>query len=136
MSRRSRQGHLVLKLLVIGLGGFVGAIARYWLSGVGQRWCSSSFPAGTLLVNVLGCFFIGVLMSLVVDRPWLSETARMFLVVGLLGSLTTFSTMGYETVELLKDRNVALAAVNILASVALGLGAVIGGRAAARLLFV
>jgi len=125
----------VIKLLVIGVGGFIGAIARYGLSGLGQRWSPSSFPAGTLFVNVLGCLIIGVLMSFVQDRQWLSPNARLFLMIGLLGSFTTFSTMGYETVELLKGGSVGLAFANVAANVLLGIGAVLGGRAAARLLF-
>jgi CrcB protein len=123
----------MLKLLVIGLGGFVGAIARYVLSGVVHRQWGTSFPAGTLLVNVLGCLVMGILMALVEDRQLLTPGARMFLMVGLLGSLTTFSTFGYETMELMRDGNWPATLANVAANVTLGLAAVWLGRAGIRL---
>jgi CrcB protein len=122
----------MLKLLVIGLGGFVGAIARYVLSGLVHRQFNSSFPAGTLLVNVLGCLAMGGLMALVEDRQLLTPAARMFLMVGLLGSLTTFSTFGYETMELMRDGNWPATFANVTANVALGMAAVWLGRASVR----
>jgi CrcB protein len=122
----------MLKLLVIGLGGFVGAIARYVLSGLVHRQFNSSFPAGTLLVNVLGCLAMGGLMALVEDRQLLTPAARMFLMVGLLGSLTTFSTFGYETMELMRDGNWPGSFANVTANVALGMAAVWLGRASVR----
>lgn len=124
-----------MKLLVVGLGGFVGAIARYGLSGLVHRWFSGAFPAGTLVVNVTGCLAIGLLMSLVEDRQLLSPGARLFLMIGLLGSFTTFSTFGYETFECLRENDLRGAALSVLANVFLGLGAVVLGRAVARLLF-
>lgn len=123
----------MVKLLVIGLGGFVGAIARYLLSGLVHRQFNSSFPAGTLFVNVLGCLVMGALMALVEDHQLLTPPMRMFLMVGLLGSLTTFSTFGYETLELMRDGNWPATLANVAANVVLGLSAVWLGRGLMRL---
>jgi CrcB protein len=89
----------VTRLLVIGLGGFVGAVARYGLSGWVQSRSTSPVPWGTMSVNVLGCLLLGALMAYAKDRPVGTEL-QFFLRVGVLGAFTTFSTLGYETVEL------------------------------------
>jgi CrcB protein len=123
----------MLKILSIGAGGFVGALARYWLSGLAQNHIDTRFPIGTLLVNVLGCLLIGALMSVIEDRQGLSPDARLFLVTGILGAFTTFSTMGYETVELLRDRSVGMALAYVAGNLFLGIGAVVAGRAVVRL---
>ena len=120
------------KLLIIGAGGFVGAIARYWLSGAVHRMHDGVLPMGTLVVNLLGCLVIGAAMTLLEDRPLMSPNARLFLTIGFLGSFTTFSTFGYETVELLKDGELRWALLNIAGNVVLGLAAVLAGRAAVR----
>ncbi len=126
----------MVKLLVVGLGGFVGAIARYGLAGFVHRYTRASFPFGTLVVNVLGCLVIGALMALVEDRQFLGPNARLFVLIGLLGSFTTFSTFGYETVELLREGSLRLVVSNIVGSVGLGVGAVLLGRAAVKLIGV
>ncbi len=115
------------QLLAVGLGGFIGAIARYALTGLMQRKFPEFFPAGTLLVNVLGCLVIGVLMAFVVkERGTLSdhETLRLFLITGILGSLTTFSTFGYETVQFIQDSNLRMATWNVAGNLVLGFAAV------------
>jgi CrcB protein len=123
----------MIELLCVGCGGFLGAVARYGLSGLVHRLYGGPFPAGTLLVNVLGCVAIGALMTLVEERQGLSPNARLFLLIGVLGSLTTFSTFGHETVALLRDGDTGMALLNILGSVFLGLGAVLAGGALVRL---
>jgi CrcB protein len=124
----------MLKLLIIGAGGFIGAIARYGISGFVQvRW-GGAFPLGTLVVNVAGCFLLGVIMSTVKDHPVLSPNAQTFLTIGILGAFTTFSTFGYETSMLLDDRRLWAAGGNVLLNVVVGLLAVELGWAAARLL--
>ena len=117
----------MIEVCAVGLGGFVGAIARYGLSGLVHTRYAGSFPLGTLVVNVLGCLVIGALLSLVETRPLLHPRARLFLVMGLLGSFTTFSTLGFETLQLLRDREVAGALLNVGANVVLGVGAVAVG---------
>ena len=123
---------LMAKLVLIGLGGCLGAIARYSLAGLAQRWTSGVFPVGTLLVNVLGCFAIGAVMGLVEGPHALGPNIRFLFVIGFLGSFTTLSTLGYETVEMLRDGQFVWAALNACGNMALGLGAVILGRLAAR----
>jgi len=124
----------MLNLLSVGIGGFVGAIARYGLSGLVHRYHEGGFPYGTLVVNVLGCLAIGVLMSLVEDRQLFRPEMRSFLMIGLLGSFTTFSTLGYETFELLRDSEFRFAFMNVAANVVLGITAVAVGRIAVKFL--
>ena len=89
------------KILVIGLGGFLGAIARYGLSGLAQR-LTSSFPLGTLLVNLIGSLLLGFLATLFIDRLMVSAELRLFTLVGLLGAFTTYSTFSLETLNLIR----------------------------------
>lgn len=121
-------------ILTVGVGGFIGAIARFSICGLVYRYYKGSFPAGTLVVNTLGCFAIGVAIYLLEDRPLLSPNVRLFCTIGILGAFTTFSTFGYETFELIKTSSAQLALGNIAANVLLGLTAVLGGRALAGLL--
>ncbi len=120
------------EILVVGLGGFFGAISRYLLSGWVQRVSSSEFPWGTWAVNVVGCLAIGALMGLADTRVALTAETRVFLGLGLLGSLTTFSTFGYETVELVRGSQLAPALGNVAANVFVGCAAVYLGRALVR----
>lgn len=116
-------------LLVVGIGGFAGAILRYLISGFVQELSQSiNFPYGTFTVNMLGCFFIGVLSHLVESQAGITAEVRLLLMVGLLGSFTTFSTFGSETLTLLQDHRLVLAAVNIGAHIVVGITAVLCGR--------
>ncbi|MEM7308809.1 MAG: fluoride efflux transporter CrcB [Planctomycetota bacterium] len=119
------------QLLAIGLGGFVGAILRYSISSFVQGRIAGSFPAGTLAVNVLGSFALGLLVALLQSRADFPEPWRLFLTVGVLGALTTFSTFGYEVVALVQEGRVGLAAAAVAANLALGLAAVCAGLACA-----
>lgn len=122
-----------MRLLLIGLGGGVGSILRYVLGGVVQSGAgSTSFPVGTLVVNILGCFAIGVLAELIEARGFLDADMRALLLVGLLGGFTTFSTFANETVNATRDDALLLAGGNILLSVGLGVLAVWAGRALAH----
>ncbi len=92
-----------MNLLLIGMGGFIGAIARYGVAvWIGQRW-GRSFPLGTFVINVSGSFLIGLLMTLMTERIIENPQWRLLLVVGFLGAYTTFSTFEYETGALLRD---------------------------------
>ena len=126
----------MVSFLLIGVGGFAGALARYGLGSAVQRLSGPFFPAGTLFVNVVGCFLLGVVMALVPDRPFLSTSAetRAFLAIGFLGSFTTFSTFGWETMGLLRDGRVLAAAANAGLSLLLGLAAIWLGAAAVGVL--
>jgi CrcB protein len=117
------------RILVIGLGGFIGAIARYGMSALVHRHLSSAFPYGTLVVNLVGCVALGGVLYLVEDRSVLGPEARAFLVIGLIGGFTTFSSFGYETLNLLEDGHHWRALLNVAANVILGLAGVWLGRA-------
>jgi len=101
----------------VGAGGFIGAVARWALSGAITRAAGASFPFGTLTVNVVGSLLIGVLMGLVEYRGVFSPEQRQFLIIGGLGGFTTFSTFSHETLALLRNGEHALAALNIVGSV-------------------
>jgi CrcB protein len=122
----------MVQLLVVGLGGFIGAVFRYWLSGVAERWVGDTLPLGTLLVNVLGCLALGAVMCLVEYRQWFGPNARVFLTIGILGGLTTFSAFGYETFALARDGQLWAALANVAANVVLGTAAVTLGWLAAK----
>lgn len=122
----------MMNYLVIGLGGFAGAVSRYAVSlWVGERW-GRSFPLGTLSVNISGCFLIGLLMTVFLEKSMVSPQWRSFLVVGFLGAYTTFSAFEYETGGLLKDGELLYAALNIILSVAAGFAALKLGEVLAR----
>ncbi len=116
-------------LIIIGLGGFCGAVLRYLISGGVQRWSQSvDFPYGTLAVNLLGCLIIGMLTRLDEFRSVLSPEMRFFIMIGLLGAFTTYSTFSNEAMNLINDRRIQLVLVYVGAHVVLGLGAVLLGR--------
>ena len=119
------------RLLVIGLGGFVGAVARYGLSGWVQSRSSSQVPWGTMSVNVLGCLLLGALMAYAKERPVGTEL-QFFLRVGVLGAFTTFSTLGYETVELFSLGRVRDGLLSLFGNLLLGGLAVLLGAVAVR----
>jgi fluoride exporter len=122
-----------VRVLLIGLGGFVGSILRYWLSGLAQQAMPmSAFPVGTLAVNVIGCLVIGVLSELIEARGFLTPDTRALLVVGVLGGFTTFSAFANETVSSFRDGAVTLAIGNIVLSVGACLVAVWIGRSLAH----
>jgi CrcB protein len=98
--------------LYIGLGGFLGSIARFGLASVIQNRTESLFPYGTLAVNIIGCFVIGLLMTLFQERVTAGPNLRLFLVIGLLGGFTTFSSFSYDTFAMLKSGNVMGAGLN------------------------
>jgi len=130
---------MVTKLVWIAAGGAVGSVLRYLVGGwvqqaVGdwvQRAVGSEFPLGTLAVNVLGCFVLGVLAAMFVGPILIREEYRLGLTVGLLGGFTTFSTFGLETISLANDAQWLSAAANLVGSCLLGLaGAWLGYRLA------
>lgn len=110
----------MMNVLVIGIGGFVGAVARYGIAvWIGRRW-GRSFPLGTFVINVSGSFLIGLLMTLMAERFTENPQWRLLLVVGFLGAYTTFSTFEYETGALLKDGEWLFAGLNVVLSVIVG----------------
>jgi len=122
----------MLNVVIIGIGGFFGAIARYGAAlWIGQRW-GRNFPLGTFVINITGSFLIGLLMSLFTERFMVNPQWRLMLVVGFLGAYTTFSTFEYETGALLKDGEWMIATLNIVLSVFAGLLALKAGEILAK----
>ncbi len=124
------------KVLFVGLGGFVGAILRYWINGWAQNLSgNTSFPYGTLTVNVMGCLAIGLLSQWAEASQIITPETRLFLFIGLLGAFTTFSTFGNETMNLMRDGQTFLSLSNIGAQVFLGLLAVWLGQRFGQLIW-
>ncbi len=111
-------------VLLIALGGGVGAVLRYFVAGWTQGLTAGSFPLGTLTVNVLGCFLIGFLGMVLTEHIQLRPEYRIGLLVGVLGGFTTFSTYGWETMALLRDGENLSAALNLILSNLLGFAGV------------
>lgn len=122
-----------VKVALLTLGGALGALMRYGLGGAVHRVCGTHFPFGTLTINVLGCFLIGFLGVLHQEKYLFGPNIRLFLMIGVLGAFTTFSSFGYETWELVKADEWMKAGLNVVLSVVLSfLGLWIGvilGRA-------
>ena len=118
----------MMTILVVGIGGFIGAVARYLLSGMVQRLHGGAAVVGTMTVNLLGCLLIGAAMGLVEDRPLLGPRVSPFPMVGLLGSFTTFSTFAYQTTEMIRGGQMASALSSATGNVLLGVAAVVLGR--------
>jgi CrcB protein len=125
---------MISRLLLIGLAGFVGTLSRYWLSGVVARRYGETFPLGTLVVNLSGCFVVGLLYYLLQERFVVNPTARTIVLIGFLGGFTTFSSLGLQTFTLLQDGEFALAILNLTVSNFVGLFLVWIGYTLARII--
>lgn len=112
----------MLNLIAIAIGGALGALLRYGFASGAQHWLGKGFPHGTLIVNIIGSFLIGAVYAALIERAALSEAWRSFLIIGLLGAFTTFSTFSFETVSLIQSGALIKAALNILLSVGLCVG--------------
>jgi CrcB protein len=120
-------------VLLVGLGGAIGSICRYFLGGwVHALVPLSTFPYGTLVVNVCGCLVIGIVAGISDFRHALGPELRVFLMIGVLGGFTTFSSFAYETLALERDAEFVRAFANVAAQVVLGLGAAWLGYAFAK----
>ncbi len=116
-------------ILLVGAGGFIGSVLRYWFSTwVFRIFDRPWFPAGTLAVNLLGCLLIGLLAGLAEQRRVFDPQIRLFVFVGILGGFTTFSAFAYETATLLRDEGLVGAWLNVGLQAFLGIAAVwLGG---------
>ncbi len=122
-----------MNLLAVAVGGALGAMLRYGISGWLQAFTGAAFPLGTLAVNIVGSFVIGLVLQAGTERYLMAPETRLLLTTGLCGGLTTFSTFAWETLRLLEEQQWAAAAGNMALNVALTLLAVWLGVLAARL---
>jgi CrcB protein len=120
------------RLAWVCLGSALGGGSRYLLSLAALRLLGPSFPFGTLTVNVIGSFLIGLIMHVGLETTLIPPTARIFLTAGVMGGLTTYSTFNYETLQLATEANWTLAAVNVALTVVACLGAGALGLASGR----
>lgn len=120
--------------VMIAIWGALGCLIRYWLSGWTYQLVGRSFPWGTLVVNVVGAFCIGLIMEFSIRSTLVSPALRTGIAIGFLGGLTTFSTFSYETFRLLEEGDLLTAATNVLVSVMVCLLLTWSGIMTARLL--
>lgn len=120
------------QLLLIGAGGALGAIGRYWMSTLVYQFAGRDFPWGTLVVNVVGSLMMGIFYVLLVERVASDGDLRALLMIGLLGAFTTFSTFSIETLILIEEGALLKAGGNLLLSVAFCLAAAWLGVLVAR----
>lgn len=106
--------------LLVGIGGFVGSVCRYFLAVFVARQLSTSFPFGTLSVNIIGCFLIGMIFALSERSATVSPEVRILLTTGFCGGFTTFSTFSYESIRLMQDGELLYVAANVVLSVVVG----------------
>ncbi|WP_041915875.1 fluoride efflux transporter CrcB [Pseudodesulfovibrio mercurii] len=122
------------KILYLSLGGAAGTLSRYFLSGVAQRMAGGSFPAGTFAVNMAGCLLFGAVWGFFENRLLPGSEVRLLVLTGFMGAFTTFSTYMFETANLVKSAQMAMALVNVVGQSVAGLALVLTGIALGRLL--
>lgn len=113
-----------MKFLIVALGSGIGGALRFWISSLAQKFLPVYFPYGTLTVNLIGSFVLGILIFGFDEKQLLSTNIKLFLTVGLCGGFTTFSTFSFETFNLLKETEFLLAGLNILLNIILTIGGV------------
>ena len=111
----------IASIASIGVGATVGASCRYYIGVLSIQYLGKAFPYGTLISNVVGSFIAGILVVVILEKLLLSETYRLLLLVGLTGSLTTISTLSYESLEMLSGGSYGQALLNILLNIGLSL---------------
>ncbi len=125
---------MVERFLLICAGGAIGTGLRYLTAGLAARWLGADFPYGTLIVNVVGSFLIGLVQALAEEAAVLPEPARLFLSVGVMGGFTTYSAFSFETVRLVELDAFGRALANVVVTTVACLGVCVLGMAAGRVL--
>jgi len=124
----------MIQALLVAFGGAVGSLLRYYAGQWALRLMGPSFPWGTLVVNIVGCFVIGVFAEMIARRFNASEELRLLLITGFLGGFTTFSAFSLDAISLFERGALAAAAAYVVASVGLSMAAVVAGLAVTRAL--
>ncbi len=125
---------MLRNLLAVAAAGAVGATARYLMAGFVQRHSQHPFPWGTMTVNMAGCFLFGLAWMLFEEKISVDPTLRLFVLVGFLGSFTTYSSFAFETTALIRDAEWMFALLNVAVQNIVGVLFVIAGMAVARML--
>ncbi|MGB2670914.1 MAG: fluoride efflux transporter CrcB [Candidatus Acidiferrum sp.] len=121
------------KYLMVGIGGFLGSIARFWLGGYIGAKMGTRFPYGTMVINCTGCFLIGFIVTLMAERTHWSPNWRYLIPIGFIGAYTTLSTFEYETFRAMQEGDILIAFLNVMISVIVGFFLVWLGVIAGRL---
>lgn len=124
---------VIQKMIFLVVAGSIGTLARYGLAGVVHKFCGTSFPWGTLVVNVTGCFLAGLLWTLFESRWQVSGETRIIIMVGFMGAFTTFSAYMLETSELVRAAEWMYASMNVILQNGIGFAAFYVGTVIARL---
>jgi CrcB protein len=112
------------KYWMVGIGGFLGAIARFWLGGFISNRLGARFPYGTFVINISGSYLIGLIVTVLAERSHWSANWRYLIPIGFIGAYTTFSTFELETFQTLRDGEFLFASLNVVLSVVVGFIAV------------
>ncbi|MGA9352812.1 MAG: fluoride efflux transporter CrcB [Terriglobales bacterium] len=121
-----------MKYVMVGFGGAVGSVLRFWLgSYLGDRF-GTRFPYGTLVINITGCFLAGMIVTLMAERMQGDSNWRYLIPIGLIGGYTTFSAFAYETFHLVQNGRATMAALNVALSVVVGFAGVWAGAIAGQ----
>jgi fluoride exporter len=124
----------LLKYLFVGIGGFVGSVARFWVGSYIGGKMGARFPYGTFVVNISGSFLIGLVLTLMAEKTDWNPDLRYLIPIGLIGGYTTFSAFEYETFRLFQDGQLLTAALNVTLSVVIGFAGVWAGAVAAKII--
>lgn len=125
---------MMLDIVVVAIGGAIGSVSRYLIGNFISKNYHGSFPMGTFLINILGCFLMGFFMSALIQKELTDTTWRLFLCVGLLGGFTTYSSFGYEALTMMTQGKTLMAGMYAGCSIVVGLFAAITGMLVAKVL--
>ena len=124
----------MIKYLMVGIGGFLGAVARFWLDGFVSERLGATFPYGTFIINCTGSFLIGLVITIFAERAHWNPNWRYLIAIGFIGAYTTFSTFEYETLQTIQSSEFLIGGLYVGLSVVIGFVSVWLGVVAGRLM--